>query len=157
MRIALAAVLMVAVVSCSGRSTAAATPSPAGLLSDPCGYLSKADFQETLGLPLDGYRAGQACGYRDVHGDTCQVTVLADSSQYATSQAAASNYGGVEILGAGDQSFYSAQLQRPGVWIFDLGLTKGRTFAGALCGARFGSSNPKPQAARLANLIASRL
>ena len=157
MRIVLAAVLFVTVLSCGGTSTAAATPAPASLLSDPCGYLSKADFQATLGLPLEGYRAGQACGYRDARGNTCQVTVLADTGQYATSQAAASKYGVVEILGAGDKSFYSAQLQQPGVWIFDLGVMKGTVFAGALCGARFGSSNPKSQAGRLANLIASRL
>jgi hypothetical protein len=157
MRIALAAVVMMAVLSCGGRSTATATPTPAGLLSDPCGYLSKADFQETLGLPLDGYRAGQTCGYRDAHGDTCQVTVLADTGQFATSQAAASRYGEVQVLAVGDKSFYSAQLQRPGVWIFDLGLMKDSAFASALCGGRLGSSNPKQLAARLANLIASRL
>lgn len=156
MRIALAAVLLVTMLACGGTSTAA-TPSPAGLLSNPCGYLSKADFQETLGLPLEGYRAGQACGYRDARGNTCQVTVLADAGEFATSQAAASKYGAVEVLSAGDKGFYSAQPQSPGVWIFDLGLMKGTVFAGALCGARFGSSNPKPQAARLASLIASRL
>src|SRR5712691_10224222 len=138
MRFALAAVLFVTVMSCGGTSTASA-PSPAGLLSNPCSYLSKADFQQTLGLSLEGYRAGQACGYRDARGNTCQV------------------YGAVESLGAGDRSFYSAQPQSPGVWIFDLGLMKGPAFATALCGARFGSSNPKPQAARLGNLIASRL
>ena len=60
-------------------------------------------------------------------------------------------------LAAGDRSFYSAQPQSPGVWIFDLGLMKSGAFASALCGARFGSSNPKQQAARLGNLIASRL
>src|SRR5216683_298485 len=131
MRAALAAVLFVTVMSCGGTSTAA-TPSPAGLLSNPCSY-------------------------RDSRGDTCQVTVLADTGQFAASQATASRYGVVENLGAGDKSFYSAQLQSPGVWIFDLGLMKGGAFASALCGARFGSSNPKPQAARLGNLIASRL
>jgi hypothetical protein len=57
----------------------------------------------------------------------------------------------------GDRSFYSAQLQGPGVWIFDLGLMKGDAFASALRGARFGSSDPKAQAARLGYLIASRL
>ena len=156
MRFALAAVLFVTVMSCGGTSTAA-TPSPAGLLSNPCSYLSKADFQQTLGLSLEGYRAGQACGYRDARGNTCQVMVLADTGQYAASQEAAAKYGAVGTLGAGDRSFYSAQLQSPGVWIFDLGLMKGPAFASALCGARFGSSNPKPQAARLGNLIASRL
>jgi hypothetical protein len=156
MRGALAALTFVTALSCGATSTAA-TPSPAGLLSNPCGYLSKTDFQATLGLPLEGYRAGQACGYRDPHGNTCQVMVLADTGQFASSQAAASRYGTVEILGAGDKSFYSAQPQSPGVWIFDLGLMKGTAFASALCGARFGSSNPKPQAARLAKLIASRL
>ena len=156
MRLALAALLLVTVLSCGGTSTAA-TPSPPGLLSNPCGYLTKADFQATLGLPLEGYRAGQSCGYRDPRGNTCQVTVLANTGEFAASQAAASKYGAVEILGAGDKSFYSAQPQSPGVWIFDLGLMKGNAFASALCGARFGSSNPKPQAARLANLIASRL
>ena|SRR5690348_4972537 len=156
MRIALAAVLFVTVLSCGGTSTAA-TPSPAGILANPCSYLSKADFQSTLGLSLDGYRAGQACGYRDSRGDTCQVTVLADKGQYAAAKETASKYGVVETLGAGDKSFYSAQLQGPGVWIFDLGLMKGTAFAGALCGASFGSSNPKPQALRLGSLIASRL
>jgi hypothetical protein len=34
---------------------------------------------------------------------------------------------------------------------------KNGAFAGALCGARFGTSNPRAQAARLAGLIASRL
>src|SRR5713226_9223958 len=156
MRVALAAVLFLTVMSCGGTSTAA-TPSPAGLLSNPCSYLSKADFQQTLGLSLEGYRAGQACGYRDTRGNTCQVTVLADTGQYAASQETAAKYGAVGTLGAGDRSFYSAQLQTPGVWIFDLGLMKGPAFASALCGARFGSSNPQPQAARLGNLIASRL
>ena len=83
--------------------------------------------------------------------------MLADTGQFAAAQATASKYGAVGTLGAGDRSFYSAQLQSPGVWIFDLGLMKGPAFASALCGARFGSSNPKPQAARLGNLIASRL
>src|SRR5690348_16633930 len=115
MRVALAAVLFVTVLSCGGTSTAA-TPSPAGLLSNPCSYLSKADFQETLGLSLEGYRAGQQCGYLDSRGDTCQVTVLTDTGQYAASREAASTYGVVETLGAGDKSFYSAQSQRPGVW-----------------------------------------
>jgi hypothetical protein len=157
MRSALTAVLLVAVLSCGGRSTASPAPSPAGLLANPCGYLSKSDFQKTLGLSLDGYRAGQTCAYRDAGGNTCQVTVLADTGEYAASREAASSYGAVEVLGAGDKSFYSAQPQRPGVWVFDFGLMKGSAFAGALCGARFGSSNPKPQAARLGNLIASRL
>jgi len=156
MRIALLVVLFVTTLSCGGTS-AAATPSPAGLLSNPCSYLSKADFQSTLGLSMVGYRAGQTCGYLDSRGNTCQVTVLADNGQYAAAKEAASTYGVVESLGAGDKSFYSAQPQRPGVWIFDLGLMKGTVFAGALCGARFGSSNPKPQAERLGNLIASRL
>ena len=156
MRAALAAVLFLTVMSCGGTSTAA-TPSPAGLLSNPCGYLSKADFQQTLGLSLEGYRAGQACSYRDSRGDTCQVTVLANTGQFAAAQATASRYGAVGTLGAGDRSFYSAQPQSPGVWIFDLGLMKGPAFATALCGARFGSSNPRPQAARLGDLIASRL
>jgi hypothetical protein len=154
MRWALAAVLFVTVMSCGGTSTVA-TPSPAVLLSNPCSYLSKADFQRTLSL--EGYRAGQACGHRDARGNTCQVTVLADTGQYAASRATASSYGVVENIGAGDRSFYSAQPQSPGVWIFDLGLMKGPAFASALCGATFGSSNPKPQAARLGNLIASRL
>jgi hypothetical protein len=157
MRLALAAALFVTVLSCGGTSTAATKPSPAGLLSNPCGYLSEADFQSTLGLSLEGYRAGQECGYRDSRGNTCQVTVLADTGQYAAAQATASKYGVVETLGAGDKSFYSAQPQRAGAWIFDLGLMKGTAFAGALCGAKFGSSNPKPQAVRLGNLIASRL
>jgi hypothetical protein len=156
MRGALAAVLFVTLISCGGTSTAA-TPSPAGLLSNPCSYLSKADFQQTLGLSLEAYRAGQACGYRDARGNTCQVTVLADTGQYAAAQGTASRYGVVGTLGVGDRSFYSAQLQSPGVWIFDLGLMKGAAFASALCGARFGSSNPKAQAARLGNRIASRL
>lgn len=156
MRIALAALLFVTVVSCGGTSSAT-KPSPASLLSSPCSYLSKADFQATLGLPLEAYRAGQSCGYRDSRGDTCQVTVLVDSGQYAAAQSAASRYGVVDTLGAGDKSFYSAQLQGPGVWIFDLGLMKGTAFAGALCAASLGSSNPKPQAVRLGNLIASRL
>jgi hypothetical protein len=148
--------LFLTVMSC-GETSTAATPSPAGLLSNPCSYLSKADFQQTLGLSLDGYRAGQACGYRDARGNTCQVTVLADTGQYAAAQATASKYGVVGTLGAGDRSFYSAQLQSPSVWIFDLGLMKGPAFARALCGARFGSGNPKAQATRLGNLIASRL
>ena len=156
MRIALAAVLFVTVLSCGGTS-AAARPSPAGLLANPCSYLTKADFQSTLGLPMEGYRAGQTCGYLDSRGNTCQVTVLADNGQYAAAKETASKYGAVESLGAGDKSFYSAQPQRPGVWIFDFGLMKGTAFAGALCGAKFGSSNPKPQAVRLGNLIASRL
>ena len=124
MRFALAAVLVVTVMSCGGTSTAS-TPSPAGLLSNPCSYLSKADFQQTLGLSLEGYRAGQVCGYRDARGNTCQVSVLADTGQFAASQEAASKYGAVGTLGAGDRSFYSAQPQSPGVWIFDLGLMKG--------------------------------
>ena len=156
MRFALVAVLFVTVMSCGGTSTAS-TPSPAGLLSNPCSYLSKADFQQTLGMSLEGYRAGQSCGYRDAHGNTCQVRVLADTGQFAASQATASSYGAVESPGAGDRSFYSAQPQSPGVWIFDLGLMKGGAFASALCGATFGSSNPKPQATRLRNLIVSRL
>ena len=156
MRFALVAVLFVTVMSCGGTSTAS-TPSPAGLLSNPCSYLSKADFQQTLGLSLEGYRAGQSCGYRDARGNTCQVTVLADTGQFAAARATASSYGVVESLGAGDRSFYSAQPQGPGVWIFDLGLMKGGAFASALCGATFGSSNPKAQATRLGNLIASRL
>ncbi|HEV2218867.1 MAG TPA: hypothetical protein VGV88_15035 [Candidatus Dormibacteraeota bacterium] len=157
MRTALAAVLFVTVLSCGGSSTAGAAPSPAGLLSNPCGYLSKADFQHTLGLPLEGYRAGQLCGYRDARGNTCQVTMITDTGQYAASEAAASRYGVVVALGVGDRSFYSAQRQRVGAWIFDLGLMKGTSFAGTLCGADLGSSDPKPQAERLASLIASRL
>src|SRR5712664_904555 len=145
MRGALAAVFFVMVISCGGTSTAA-TPSPAGLLSNRCSYLSRADFQQTLGLSLEGYRAGQSCGYRDARGNTCQVSVLADTGEYAAAQATAAKYGVVETLSAGDRSFYSAQPQSPGVWIFDLGLMKGGAFASALCGARFGSSNPKAQA-----------
>src|SRR5258706_6613063 len=156
MRHALAAVLFVTVMSCGGTSTAS-TPSPAGLLANPCSYLSKADFQQTLGLSLERYRAGQACGYRDASGNTCQVSVLADTGEYAAARATAAKYGAVGTLGAGDRSFYSAQPQSPGVWIFDFGLMKGPAFASALCGARFGSSNPKAQATRLGNLIASRL
>lgn len=155
MRFALAALILVTALAC-GASNGAATP-PAALRSSPCDYLSTADFQSTLGLPLQGYRAGQTCAYRDKSGNTCQLTVQADPNQYATARSAAAQYGPVEALAAGDQGFYSAQLQVPGVWIVDFGLLKGEAFAGAVCGARFGTSNPKPQAARLANLIASRL
>ena len=155
MRQAVAAILFVTVVSCGGGSSS--TSSGAGLLSDPCGYLTASDFQDTLGLPLQGYRAGQSCAYRDQHGNTCQVTVLPDSGQYAISKKAAAQYGALETIDAGEQGFYSAQAQLPGVWIFDFGFMKSSAFAGALCGARFGTSNPKPQAMRLANRIASRL
>ena len=63
MRGALAAVFFVMVISCGGTSTAA-TPSPAGLLSNPCSYLSKADFQQTLGLSLEGPRSQARCAAR---------------------------------------------------------------------------------------------
>jgi len=72
MRFALVAVLFVTVMSCGGTSTAS-TPSPAGLLSHPCSDLSKADSSRRWALSLEGYRAGQACGYRDARGNTCQV------------------------------------------------------------------------------------
>ncbi|HET7467301.1 MAG TPA: hypothetical protein VFL29_11590 [Candidatus Dormibacteraeota bacterium] len=157
MRVAVAALLFATIVSCGVSSGASATPSGAGLLSNPCGYLTTADFQDTLGLPLQGYRAGQACAYRDQHGNTCQVTVIGDAGQYATSKTAAGQYGDVEAMAAGEQGFYSAKAQTPGVWIFDFGFMKAGAFAGAVCGARFGASNPKPQAVRLANLIASRI
>src|SRR5256885_15510632 len=157
MRLALAAVLLVAAVSCNGSSHSGATPSGAGLLSDPCAYVSPSDFENTIGMPLQGYRAGESCSYRDPQGNTCQVTVLADSGQYVASKKAAAQYGAVEALATGDQGYYSAQSQVPGVWIFDVGFMKGSAFAGALCGARFGASNPRPQALRLASLIASRL
>jgi hypothetical protein len=154
MRAALVALVVVAVVSCGGSSLPAAVTS---VRSNPCDYLSTSDFQSTIGLKLTGYRSGPSCAYRDLRGNTCQVTVAAGADQYGASKAAAAKYGAVETIPAGDHGFYSAESTAPGVWVFDFGLEKNGTFAGALCGARFGASNPRPQAERLASLIASRL
>ena len=157
MRLAVAVLLFATVVSCGASGHATAAPSGTGLLSDPCGYLTTSDFQDAIGLPLQGLRSGPSCAYRDQHGNTCQVTVTGETGKFATSRTAAGQYGAVEAMAAGEQGFYSAKAQTPGVWIFDFGFMKAGMFAGAVCGARFGASNPKPQAERLANLIASRL
>lgn len=152
----LAALVFVAVTACGGSSASNAGAS-ANLRADPCGYLSTSDFKSALGLPLTGYRSGVACSYRDPYGNTCQVTVASGSDVYETSKTAAAKYGAVESLAAGDRGFYSAQPTAPGVWLFDFGLMKNGAFAGAVCGARFGASNPRTQATKLAGLIASRL
>lgn len=155
MRVMLAALVFVTVVGCgvSGPATGAGN----NLRSDPCGYLSTSDFKSTLGLALTGYRSGAACSYRDQRGNTCQVTVASGGDLYDPSKTAAAKYGAVESLPAGERGFYSAQPTAPGVWLFDFGFMKNGAFAGALCGARFGVSNPRAQAAKLAGLIASRL
>lgn len=155
MRVMLAALVFVVVAACGGGGSPANTG--ANLRSDPCGYLSTSDFKTTLGLPLTGYRSGEACSYRDQRGNTCQVTVASGPGMYEPSKTAAAKYGAVEALAAGDRGFYSSQPTAPGVWLFDFGLMKNGAFAGALCGARFGESNPRTQAAKLAGLIASRL
>lgn len=155
MRVLLAALFFVATVACSagGSSTGAGN----NMRSDPCDYLSTSDFKTTLGLPLIGYRSGATCSYRDQRGNTCQVTVASGDGLYEPSKTAAAKYGAVESLPAGDRGFYSAQPTAPGVWLFDFGFMKNGAFAGALCGARFGTSNPRAQASKLAGLIASRL
>jgi hypothetical protein len=123
-----------------------------------CDYLSTPDFQSTLGHALVGYRAGPACQYRDQHGNTCDVVVSKDASQYPAGQARAAAYGAVQSLAVGDRSYFSAQLQvPPAVWIFDFGFVKGQVFGGGLCGGQFGSANPKPLAVKLASKIASKL
>lgn len=155
MRVVLAAFVFVAVVACGASSPSAGAG--VNLRSNPCDYLSTSDFKTALGLPLAGYRSGAACSYRDKFGDTCQVTVASGDGLYEPSKTAAAQYGAVESLAAGDRGFYSAQLTAPGVWLFDFGLMKNGAFAGAVCGARFGASNPRVQASRLAGLIASRL
>ena len=149
--------LFVMVVSCGGSRPASSTSGGHGLHSNPCDYLSTTDFKQTLGMSLVGFRAGTACTYRDQRGDTCQVTVVNSAGQYATSRTVAAGYGTVETLAVGDQGFYSSQAQTPGVWIFDIGLMKSGNFAGAVCGGQLGTTDPKPRAVRLADLIASRI
>jgi len=120
--------------------------------------LSTADFKQTLGMSLAGYREGAACTYRDPRGNTCQVTVADNTSgQYAASRAAAAVYGTVQAVAVGDEGYYTSQPQTPGVWIFDFGLMKSGNFAGAVCGGQLGTSDPKPRALLLAELIASRI
>lgn len=155
MRTMLAAIVFVTVAACGASEPT--TGAAGSLRPNPCDYLSTSDFKSTLGLPLTGYRSGAACSYRDQRGNTCQVTVASGAGLYEPSKAAAAKYGAVESLAAGDRGFYSAQPTAPGVWVFDFGLMKKGAFAGTLCGARFGASNPRTQAAKLAGLIASRL
>lgn len=155
MRVMLAAFVFVTAVACGVSGPATGTGS--NIRSNPCDYLSTSDFKSTLGLPLTGYRSGAVCSYRDQRGNTCQVTVASGTGLYEPSKTAAAKYGAVESLPAGDQGFYSAQPTAPGVWLFDFGFMKNGAFAGALCGARFGVSNPRARAAKLAGLIASRL
>ena len=157
MRGLVASLLVVMVVSCGGGRPAASTSPGHGLLSNPCDYLTTSDFKITLGMAMTGYRAGAACSYRDLRGNTCQVTVVGGVGQYAASRNEAAGYGPVQALAVGDQGFYTSQRQTSGVWIFDFGLMKGGDFAGAVCGGQLGTSDPKPRAVRLADLIASRI
>lgn len=154
MRVLVAALFFVTVVSCGGGTNAASAHQ---LRSSPCDYLSTTDFKQTLGMSMSGSRAGVACTYRDPRGDTCQVTVISGATQYAASKKAAAGYGTVQALAVGDQGFYSSQPQTPGVWIFDFGLMQSGDFAGAVCGGQLGSTDPKPRAVKLADLIASRI
>lgn len=157
MRGLVASLLVVMVVSCGGSRPAASTAGDHALRSNPCDYLTAADFKLTLGMAMAGYRAGTACSYRDPRGNTCQVTVVAGAGQYAVSRNQAAGYGPLQPLAVGDEGFYTSQRQTPGAWIFDFGLMKGGDFAGALCGGELGTTDPKPRALLLADLIASRI
>lgn len=157
MRGLVASLLVVMVVSCGGSRPAASMPAGHGLHSNPCDYLTTTDFKLTLGMAMTGYRAGAACSYRDLRGNTCQVTVVAGDGQYAASRHEAAGYGSVQALAVGDRGFYSSQQQSAGVWIFDFGYLKGGDFAGAVCGGQLGTTDPKPRALLLADLIASRI
>lgn len=152
------ALAAVVICACGGiQPPSSGTGSTTMLRSNSCDYLSTADFESTLGLSLTGYRSGPTCAYRDETGDTCDVIVTTDASRYSASKAGAAAYGTVEGLEVGDRGFFSAKLQTPGVWVFDFGFTKSGEFGGGLCGGRFGAANPRPQAAKLAGLIASKL
>ena len=152
------ALFVIVLSACGGAAAPAVGSAPPALLASVCDYLSTPDFQTTLGHALVGYRAGPTCEYRDQQGNTCDVVVTKDASQYAAGQARAAAYGTVQSLAVGDQSYFSAKVQvPPAVWVFAFGFMKSQVFGGGLCGGHFGSANPRPLAVKLASKIASKL
>jgi hypothetical protein len=152
------AVAVMLLAGCGTQDGGTGTAQHQGLRANPCDYLSGSDFKQALGLALTlgVHQTGPMCAYTDRAGDTCDVTVLADSSRYASYKSAAANFGSVEVFPAGDQGFYSAR-QQSSAWLFDFGFTKGAVFAGMTCGAVLAFSSPKPHALALAQVLASRI